>query len=727
MSRGKGLVALLSVVLCAPLFAAVETSAGAQAAPDGTISGVITDEAGRALEGIVVSIDREHPNSLEWGAVRSTVTNADGRYSLMAPDSPWNERLSFTDPKGEYAHEVFDEAVTHGEAPPFYGGLPARTINESLALGATISGTVLAAPGSSTPSTTVDVMAPLPDGTGFERVRRTSTDQFGHYELRGIAAASYRLFFYRAGHDRDDPVSPQYWDRQATLDRATPLVVRPPLGDVGRTVTANAAMARPTTLSGTVRGADGVGVLTYVTLFGQIGGRWVVVDSTTSSVDGRYEFDGVDSGAYRLRYTDSEGPHAEQYNGGALTRDSASDVVVEVGRDRDGVDARLVRASTVSGTVTTEGGGPYSAGVVLDRLVDGEWQERVTSTSVNSSSTPTGRYLIGDLPAGSYRVRFEASGGMVPEYWDNVGPGGEPTTLRVGMEEDVSGIDASLELGGHVVLPVTNDLYGARSDVYATIFRRVGAQWSWAAQVPAFDPETDFTNLVPGTYIISLYDYANVFAQQWYRGATSEQDATQLEVRAGETTVLEPMTLRPRSVTHARRPVITGRAGTDTTLGVWTGTWIPSDAALSVQWLRDGVPIAYATGTRYRPVLADVGHRLTARVTAARDGFTGAVALTEAQSVSRIVIERTSAPIIRGRLVAGRTVRVSGDAYRPAASQRRYQWYVDGRPLRGRTAPRLTLTRALIGHRVGVRVAATTSGTTVARSAVLAPGRVQRR
>jgi hypothetical protein len=52
-------------------------------------------------------------------------------------------------------------------------------------------------------------------------------------------------------------------------------------------------------------------------------------------------------------------------------------------------------------------------------------------------------------------------------------------------------------------------------------------------------------------------------------------------------------------------------------LSIRPGTWTPAETAPSYTWLRDGAPIAGATAPSYRLVPADVGSRISARVTIA--------------------------------------------------------------------------------------------------------------
>ncbi|MEY4476626.1 MAG: hypothetical protein RJA31_130 [Actinomycetota bacterium] len=67
------------------------------------------------------------------------------------------------------------------------------------------------------------------------------------------------------------------------------------------------------------------------------------------------------------------------------------------------------------------------------------------------------------------------------------------------------------------------------------------------------------------------------------------------------------------AIPTAGYPYITGTARRGRTLTVNRGTWT-SGTALTQQWLRDGTPIAGATGRTYVLKSADVGHRIAVRV-----------------------------------------------------------------------------------------------------------------
>lgn len=66
-------------------------------------------------------------------------------------------------------------------------------------------------------------------------------------------------------------------------------------------------------------------------------------------------------------------------------------------------------------------------------------------------------------------------------------------------------------------------------------------------------------------------------------------------------------------------PAITGTAQVGQTLTAANGTW-SNTPTYARQWLRNGAPIASATGTTYVLVTGDLGATMSVRVTATNDG-----------------------------------------------------------------------------------------------------------
>ena len=78
----------------------------------------------------------------------------------------------------------------------------------------------------------------------------------------------------------------------------------------------------------------------------------------------------------------------------------------------------------------------------------------------------------------------------------------------------------------------------------------------------------------------------------------------------------------PGTFTVTTPPSILGNPALGGTLTVDAGTFHPTGANVAVQWLRDGVEVLNATGPDYQITNADLGTRISARVTLTRDGYT---------------------------------------------------------------------------------------------------------
>ena len=82
-----------------------------------------------------------------------------------------------------------------------------------------------------------------------------------------------------------------------------------------------------------------------------------------------------------------------------------------------------------------------------------------------------------------------------------------------------------------------------------------------------------------------------------------------------------PLAPAPRTYVADARPRVRGKARVGKVLVVRPGTWTPTPATTAYRWLRNGRPIARATGPRYRLTKADRGRRVSVRVTATGGGW----------------------------------------------------------------------------------------------------------
>ena len=189
-------------------------------------------------------------------------------------------------------------------------------------------------------------------------------------------------------------------------------------------------------------------------------------------------------------------------------------------------------------------------------------------------------------------------------------------------------------------------------------------------------------------------------------------------------------------------PQVTGVREVGRVLTMTDGAWANGIRQTGIQWLRDGTPIAGATGNSYTLVADDAGHAVTARVTAQRPDYaqengSGAVVgftafTTPATGGGAVVtpnpgggggggggnptptptITNTAKPAITGDAVVGRALAASQGRWSTDGLTFAYQWLRDGEPIEGATAAEYTPVVADLGKAVSVKVTATKSGFT---------------
>jgi serine protease len=86
---------------------------------------------------------------------------------------------------------------------------------------------------------------------------------------------------------------------------------------------------------------------------------------------------------------------------------------------------------------------------------------------------------------------------------------------------------------------------------------------------------------------------------------------------------------------HATATKVVGIAKVGRLLRASAGTWRPAAQQLTYRWLRDGTPIAKATGRTYRLRAKDAGHRIAVRVQAQRADALTASAQSTARRIPR--------------------------------------------------------------------------------------------
>lgn len=119
-------------------------------------------------------------------------------------------------------------------------------------------------------------------------------------------------------------------------------------------------------------------------------------------------------------------------------------------------------------------------------------------------------------------------------------------------------------------------------------------------------------------------------------------------------------------------PQVSGTATYGSTLTATAGSWNTKGLSFGYQWLRDGQPIAGAGAATYQVVRADVGHRLSVTVTAAKQGSapgsaTSAETARVTSAKSRVTVGLSATSVRKSRPVRV-SVTVSSEAGVPQGS-----------------------------------------------------------
>ncbi|CAN5278814.1 hypothetical protein BH09ACT12_BH09ACT12_19930 [soil metagenome] len=185
------------------------------------------------------------------------------------------------------------------------------------------------------------------------------------------------------------------------------------------------------------------------------------------------------------------------------------------------------------------------------------------------------------------------------------------------------------------------------------------------------------------------------------------------------------------AVTNISAPRVLGTATFGHTLRSDPGQWDPEDVDLAYRWLRDGEPIGKAREATYGVRRADLGHRLSLRVTATHpDGPEAGRANAVSEPTTKVrrgmQVSRTR-PKVRGVARYTHTVTATQGRWKVDPDRVAYQWTRDGKNIQGATSRRYRYAPRDVGHRVRVAVTSYVDGYRRATANSRVGGRVEHR
>jgi hypothetical protein len=500
--------------------AAPRAAQGAVPRDAGTITGTVTNGNGTAIAGATVAVYGDRVGQ----QIGSTTTNASGIYSVtVAAGTCW---IGFSHPS--YVTQYYNNKPTLGAADDVtvVSGQTAQNISARLAARGSVAGKVMGPDDKALIG--IEVTAYIFDGFGhWQAASKTTTAGGGKYTVNGLPPGAYRVGFVDPGGQ----FLSEYYDNKFSIDKASDVTV------YAGTPTPNvdAQLVLPASVQGKVTTADGEGVsdIAIRVFLDDGGGHWYSVGSTMTQ-SGGYFVGNLPAGNLRVQFSDPTKHYLTQFYNGAAALTGAANVATTAGQSSSGIDAKLVVASRIAGTVRKPNGkGLLGIKVAAQKKTGDGWK-----TAGMATSNAKGKYVIGGLPAGTYRVKFiDSTGVYVNEFFkEQLMPDkAESIDLAVGVLHQA--VSAKLAIAGRISGVVRGKGNKLLAKMQVTAFRQEGTSWVWAGTATT-GPTGAYriVGLANDTYRVRFSDPKDKYVTAYYQSADKVDSATDVTVRAGHTT-----------------------------------------------------------------------------------------------------------------------------------------------------------------------------------------------
>jgi len=154
-----------------------------------------------------------------------------------------------------------------------------------------------------------------------------------------------------------------------------------------------------------------------------------------------------------------------------------------------------------------------------------------------TASAANGTYGFNGLETGIYRVRFrDPNGAYVTEYYNNKLTFSSANAFVVIDGQNTTGIDAIMEIAGHITGKVTGPDGKGVKDVGVGALRFDGSSWQiFASDLTDNKGDFDIGGLISDTYRVQYHDVFLRFVTEYYDNWSSVNDADNVIVTSGET------------------------------------------------------------------------------------------------------------------------------------------------------------------------------------------------
>jgi hypothetical protein len=281
------------------------------------------------------------------------------------------------------------------------------------------------------------------------------------------------------------------------------------------------AGARAGGIAGTITGPDQITPLTniYVTAYTWNSAYWDWAGSINTNANGHYEIAGLTTGTYRVQFSDGSGNYLGETYNNAPDLDSGADIVVSAGATVTNINASLALASKIAGTVT----GPDQVTPLMNICVAAyTWDGSNWSGAGNANTDAGGRYTVGGLTAGTYRVQFsDGSGNYLGETYNNTSNLDSGANIVVPAGATVTNVNASLASASRIAGTVTApNQVTPLTNIYVAAYTWNGSYWDFGGSANTdTNGHYEIAGLAAGTYRAEFSDLRDVYAGEIYSNA----------------------------------------------------------------------------------------------------------------------------------------------------------------------------------------------------------------